>query len=206
MKALVGIAKIAALVGGVFVSMLAQADFKGTITLGSVLLGLLVLAIAGMFTIRAKIADTWRSEALAERAKAARLDEELKQERLDAKEAERARQAAIAEIEREQQELRHGLKDELAACRAALEVEKAKHDLTGVMEKMQGFHNEAMTAMAASTAEAVTGVTAAIQSLADKMDAGQQKLEHGQEEQRTLLTEIRDALREGRPNGAQNKA
>ncbi len=100
-------------------------DFNHTITLGSVLIAFIIIAIAGVFTVRSKIASIWREEAEGERAAKDRLEEMLAKER-----AERAH------IEREQQELRHDLKGEIATYRSQLKVMEAKTDLTAALESI----------------------------------------------------------------------
>jgi len=98
-------------------------DFRSQITLGTILLGALVLVVAGSFTIRSKIANIWREEAEGERAAKERLQEELneaKDERLV--------------FEKEQQEIRHNLKDKIAELNAQLKIMEAKTDLTSVLE------------------------------------------------------------------------
>jgi len=157
-------------------SVFAQVDFSHTITLGSIIVGLVVAGAAFLFTLRSRIATIWKQEAEGWREKAERLAQEVAEERLKA-----------STFAREQQEIRHGLKDELAACRAELKVEQAKHDLTAVLERMQSFHSEAMTAMTTAQTAAVDSVTAELKLLG-------QKLEAGQAEQKLLLREIRDSV------------
>jgi hypothetical protein len=104
-------------------------DFNHTVTLGSVLIAVVLAAIAGLFTIRSKIANIWRQEAEGERARADRLQEELTEEK-----------ASRALFEREQQELRHDLKDQLAQCKAQLKVMEAKTDLTVALEAIKALN------------------------------------------------------------------
>ena len=174
------VSAVAAAMTGVFSSI----DFKGSITLGSIIVALLVAATAAFFTIRAKIASTWREEAEAQEARGDRLQEELLAERAD-------RQV----FERQQQELRHQLKDDISGLRAQLKVEEAKHDLGALREKMQSFHAEAMSAMQANTGTAVDSVAAAISSIGDKLETSQMALLQGQEEQKAILAEILESLR-----------
>lgn len=172
-------------------SAFAAIDFKGTVTLGSILIGILVIAVAGIFAVRNQqarsamdAAKTWREEAEARSARADRLDEELREQG-----------AAFIAFEREQQEIRHSLKNEVAGLKSQLKVEEAKHDLSALLERMQAFHAEAMTAMQSSTGSAVEAVAGAISEIGVKLDANQTLLLAGQEEQKSLLIEIRDALR-----------
>lgn len=186
-----GVWKAVAAVGALgSTSMFAQVDFSHTITLGSVILGVIVTALAGLVTIRARVGDVWRqtAEGRAER---------IKELELAAKDAERDHIEKLATFEREQQELRHGLKDDLAACRAELTLEKAKHDLGSVIEQMNTLHHEAMTVMHDAQGEAVASVAGAILELGSKVEAGQSELRVGQRATLDLLKEIRDALQTG---------
>jgi hypothetical protein len=159
------------------VALFARVSYSGTVTIGSILFAIAVAALAGMYTIRAKVATVWKEEAIGYEAQAERLKDEIT-----------TLQADRASFDLEQQELRHGLKDNLAAVKAALEVEKAKHDLTSVITSLQEMHTEAMHEIYKTATEA----TGALQ-------ASQEALLAGQQAQMAVLTEIRDAVRENRP-------
>jgi len=150
---------------GVFTAI----DFSHTITLGSVLLALIIIAIAGVFTIRSKIATIWREEAEGEKSKAERLEAIVAQER-----SERST------FEREQQELRHTLKGEIAALQAQLKVAEAKTDLTTALE--------AIRIMNADLAQSVSG------SILQMMRTSSTLSEEREERTHHLLVEIRDRL------------
>lgn len=111
---------ITAAVGGLLADSI---DFRNQITLGSVVVGVLILVVAGMITVRSKIATIWREEAEGERAAKERLQEELN-------EAHTERLA----FEKEQQEIRHELKDKISELNAIIKVMEAKTDLTSVLE------------------------------------------------------------------------
>ncbi len=106
-------------------------DFNHTITLGSILTAFIVIAIAGVFTVRSKIATIWRQEAEGERAAKQRLEEALAAERAD----------RLA-FERQQQEIRHDLKGENVALRAQLKAVEAKTDLTVALEAIRVMNAE----------------------------------------------------------------
>lgn len=146
----------------------ADVDFRGTITLGSLLVGLLIATVAGFATIRSRVSSIWREEANGWREKAERQERELAD-----------KNAEMAEFAHDQQERRHELKSELAGVAAKLKVEEAKHDLGVLLERMQDFHNEAMAAMSARSVAAVGEVGARL------------------DQQLRLLEEIRDALKGG---------
>lgn len=100
-------------------------DFRGQITLGSIIIATLVIFIAGLFTIRSKIAEIWREEAEGERQAKERCQEELNKERL-----------SRADFEREQQEIRHELKNQIAALTGQLKVMESKTDLTAALDAL----------------------------------------------------------------------
>lgn len=141
-------------------------DFNHTITLGSILIGIVIVVIAGVFTIRSKIATIWREEAEGERAAKERLEEELAEEK-----------ASRADFEREQQEIRHNLKDELATCKAQLAVMEAKTDLTIALDAIRDMNHQTVTEISAAIAE---------------IFIERSKQEHAKTHQ--LLGEIRDKL------------
>lgn len=148
---------------------MAAVDFSHTITLGSVLIAFIIIAISGVFTIRSKIAGIWRQEAEGERAKASRLELELAKERADRLVFERA-----------QQELRHDLKGEVVALKAQLKAVEAKTDLTVALE--------AIRVMNAELAEHVSG------AIMQVMKTGSQLSEDRDHRTHVLLSEIRDKL------------
>lgn len=168
-------------------SVFAQVDFSHTITLGSIILGVLLTAVAGLFTIRTQVVNVWRQTAEG------RL-ERIKELEIDAKDAEREHALALATLEREQLDIRHDLKAELAACKAELTIEKAKHDLGSVIEQMNNLHHEAIIEMRKSQGESDSTVAAALVELGGRVEAGQAELHTGQQQTLGILTDIRDAL------------
>lgn len=119
-----------------FVGLAAEIDFSHTITLGSVLVAFVVLAIAGIFTLRSKIANVWRQEAEGERALRERAQEELNNARQE-------RQS----FEREQQELRHALKNEVVGLKAQIKVLESRTDLSSALDAIRdiGDHGTAVS-------------------------------------------------------------
>jgi hypothetical protein len=146
---------------GVFTAV----DFSHTITLGSVLLAFIVIAVSGVFTVRSRIANIWRQEAEGERAAKERLQEELDEAR-----------ASRALFERKQQELRHDLKDELAGLRAHIKVMEAKTDLSIALEAIQKLNER--------TTEAIVAAMQNTSQLSETRDQATHQ----------LLAEIRDKL------------
>lgn len=150
---------------GLFVTV----DFSHTITLGSLLIGGMVLVMAGVYTVRSKIATIWREEAEGERAAKERCHEELLQER-----------TSRAEFEKQQQELRHDLKNELAGVRAQLQVMEAKTDLTTALDAIRQMNESSVTAISAA-------VTAGISDVSSRSESRDGRTHR-------LLEEIRDKL------------
>lgn len=140
-------------------------DFSHTITLGSVLIAFLVVVISGIFTVRSRIANIWRQEAEGERAAKDRLVEELAAEKL-----------SRIEFEKEQQEIRHDLKGEIAECKALLKIAETRTDLTGALEAIKELN--------AHTTEAIAESMRSISLLSQQRD----------DETHNLLSEIRDKL------------
>lgn len=140
-------------------------DFNHTITLGSILIGFVIVVVGGIFTIRSKIASVWREEAEGERAAKQRLEHELAEEK-----------ASRAKFDREQQELRHELKDELAGCKAQLKAMEARTDLSAALEAIREMNQK--------TADAVVEAMKSTSSLSEERDGRTQ----------ALLEEIRDKL------------
>ena len=112
-------------------------DFTHTITLGTVLLAVVIGAIASLMTIRSKVASVWREEAEG-------AEKRLEQEK-------RSR----AEFDRQQQELRHDLKDKIAGLTAQLKVMEAKTDLSAALESIREMNAELATNVAAQIADAM---------------------------------------------------
>lgn len=122
--------------------LFAAVDFNHTITLGSILIGIIIVVVAGIFTLRSKIATIWREEAEGERAAKERLEVELANERADR-----------IEFERQQQDLRHDLKNELATCKAQLQVMEAKTDLTIALDAIHDMNEQTVTKISTAIAD-----------------------------------------------------
>lgn len=148
---------------------LAAIDFRNQIALGSIIVTVVILAIAGLFTIRSKIANVWREEAEGEKAAKERAHEELK-------EALRER----ADFERDQQELRHALKNDIAVRDLRIQALESKTDLEGALERIRQMNAE------------LAGILGA--QIADAMDAGARRSEERDHRTHALLEEIRDKL------------
>ncbi len=121
-------------------TVIATVDLSSEITLGSILIAFIIIAISGVFTVRSKIATIWREEAEGERASKERLEEVIQAERIDR-----------TMFERQQQEIRHELKGEVAALKAQVKVMEAKTDLTVALEAIREMHVILVEQIAEST-------------------------------------------------------
>lgn len=153
--------------------IMAAVDFRDQITLGSALVAALIVIVAGVFTIRSKIAATWRQDAEGWQARA-----ELKQRELDEEKASRA------EFDREQQELRHALKNDLAAAKAQLQVMEAKTDLTLALDTIRQMNESTVKELAAAITAAVGDGLQTAATGSEERDGRTHK----------LLEEIRDRM------------
>jgi hypothetical protein len=107
------------IIGGVG-ALFAQADFKTTVSLGSVIVAMLVVILFGFFSLRDKRNSGWKDLYEQEREKNTNLLEE--------KEAERV--------------VRHSVKDELASTKAKLAIEMSKPDLAVILEQQRSLWTE----------------------------------------------------------------
>ncbi len=149
--------------------VLATIDFNSQITLGSILIAFIVIAVSGIFTVRSKIATIWREEAEGERAAKERYEQALTKERADR-----------VLIERQQQELRHDLKSEVAGLKAQLKAVEAKTDLTAALETIRQMN----ATLAEQLSGSIVQVLKELAHVSEQRDAGFH----------SLLTEIRDKL------------
>lgn len=142
-----------------FESVLAQTNFSGTVTLGSILLGIIVLVVAAMFTIRSNVAAVWRQEAEGWKAAA-----EREQEKREAALLEHAEQLEAERV------VRHQLKDELATVNALLLVEKAKPDVSALVELSKENYANAMRDIS-SMVEGIISTQAQMLTVLDGLSA-----------------------------------
>jgi hypothetical protein len=144
------------------VETVAVTNFSSTITLGSVILGVLVLVVAGFFTVRANIAKVWHENYDAEVVRR--------------KQAEERCQELLNEMHRERDEqakLRHDLKGELTAVSLALEAEKLKPNLGVIVEMATEHYASAMrdvTAMFEGVTETQRQMQEALARIADQLE------------------------------------
>lgn len=104
-------------------ALFAQTDFKTTVSLGSVIVAMLVVILFGFFSLRDKRNSGWKDLYEQEREKNTNLLEEKEGERV----------------------IRHAIKDELAATKATLEIERNKPDLTILLDQQRQLWTDATT-------------------------------------------------------------
>lgn len=92
-------------------------DFRDQITLGTIITAALMVVLAGVFTVRSKVASIWRDTAEAEKARANNLEQELQ----SAKDRESEHKAEIMKLTTERENLR------------------VKTDLTTALEALKGI-------------------------------------------------------------------
>jgi hypothetical protein len=152
----------AALVMFTSVETVAVTNFSSTITLGSIILGVLVLVVAGFFTVRANIAKVWHENYDAEVVKRKQAEDRC-QELL----------ATLHQEREEQQKIRHDLKGELTAMTLALEAEKLKPNLGVIVEMATEHYTSAMrdvTAMFEGVTATQRQMQEALARIADQLE------------------------------------
>lgn len=113
--------------GSGLTSLVAQATFTSTVGLGSVVVAMLVVILFGIFSLRDKRNAGWKDLYEQEREKNTNLIEEKEVERTE----------------------RHAVKDDLATTKALLAIEKAKPDLSVILERQQEMWTDTTAGMAA---------------------------------------------------------
>lgn len=94
-----------------------------TIEISAILVGILVVAVAGIFTIRSNVAKIWREQAEGEKARNEEMRVQMAEFRVETAahlaDVVKEHAAALAELQRsetEQRELKHAAQAELAAA------------------------------------------------------------------------------------------
>jgi hypothetical protein len=144
---------------GVLVTFFAAATFSNTFTTGSAIVAVLAVVLFGIFTFRDKRTAGWKDLYALEREKNENLMTERENERV----------------------LRHSIKDELAATKLLLEVERNKPDLSVVLDQQRVLWTDA-------TRNLTTLITGLV--------ATQKAMQETQVEMLTILLETRTQLKE----------
>jgi len=103
-------------------------SFHDTVNLGSVILALGLVIAAGVFSLRNNLKSVWKNLAEERGEQVKQLEREIHDKMVE--------MAAFAE---DQRGLRHQLKNELATQGAQLEIERAKHDMTQVFDRLDAI-------------------------------------------------------------------
>lgn len=113
-----------------------SATYHDTITLGSILVSALVIVLGGAVTLRNNLKTFWKDLAEERAAQISVLEQHLKEKAAELVAAELRHTEQMAAFSEEQREVRHQLKNEAAELRIVLEAERAKHDLTSVVNRL----------------------------------------------------------------------
>ena len=138
-----------------------------------VVAGALAIIVAQLIAIPRRMRSFWYQEAQRREDENKVLQEQLREKTSEMAKAQARHQTEVSELQRkaveelstfarEQQELRHALKNELAASRGELELEKAKRDYSDVLARVDHVQQtldqrgEAFLAIAAQVTEHTT--------------------------------------------------
>jgi hypothetical protein len=125
-------------------AFVAETQFSPTITLGSIIVGVVVIVVSGLFTIRSNVAKIWRETAEGERERGDQLEQKLKQQEEIHLEEKKALNDQIIREREEQQTIRHDMRNELATITLQLDAEKAKPDLSMILAQSKEQYAQAM--------------------------------------------------------------
>ena len=140
-----GIGYVGTAIGGV----LATVQFTNTVTTGSIITAAVVIVLSGLFTLRNNLRSFWHDLAVERGAQVEEQQTRIHDLEVEILKLHEATKDELAHHLDEQRILRHELKGEVAALKAALQVEQAKTDLSTLMEQLAGQHREAMTNISA---------------------------------------------------------
>ena len=117
-------------------SGLAVLQFGETISVTAIIVAALVVVLGGIFTLRNNMRSFWRDLAEERKAQNEQLEEEVREKQNELLDLERRHNAEMLAFSEEQREIRHGLKTRLAEMGHQLDLERAKHDMSGVTERL----------------------------------------------------------------------
>lgn len=124
---------------------LVAVDFRDQITTGSIIVSVVIIVVAGLVTWRSKVATIWREEAEGQRAAKERVQADLAAALLER-----------ADFAREQQDLRHNLKDTIAAQTMQIRALEAKTDLTAALASIREMNEGTVAAVSSAVSAAIT--------------------------------------------------
>lgn len=106
-----------------------------------VVAGAMAIIVAQLVAIPRRLRSFWYQEAKAREEENKILQAQLVEAKAELADAQRAHTEEMAKFAREQQEIRHSLKNQLAAKVGELEIERGKRDLTVVLTKLDGVQS-----------------------------------------------------------------
>lgn len=155
-------------------SGVAVLQFGETVSVTAIIVAALVVVLGGIFTLRNNMRSFWRDLAEERKAQNDQLEEEVREKQNELLELERRHNADLLKVSEEQREIRHGLKTKLADMGHQLDLERAKHDLSAVTERLTALEELAITrgamfdridATAQQQVELLTRIVAALPAL-----------------------------------------
>lgn len=140
-------------------------SWNETLSFLVVILGVVALAGAAVFTIRSNVAKVWREQAEGEKARADKADKEV-----------------LAQRDRA-----HGLISELAA-------ERMKHDLTRVFKDMNDQHQEMLAALITASADSRGWAVEALEKMENRLSAQHEEIIRITALQAEILEKLADRI------------
>ncbi len=104
----------------------------------------LVIVLGGLFTLRNNLRTFWRDLALERAEHITSLEHTVKERDQKILALQEQGRVDMLKLTEEQRVVRHELKNELAAATAALHAERAKTDLSVILELLARQHTELM--------------------------------------------------------------
>lgn len=111
---------------------------------GAIVAMAIAVVIVALVTARSKVGTIWREDAEGQRAAKEHALEQLGLERKER-----------AEFDKQQQELRHDLKNEIATLKMQLQATEAKTDLTSALDTIQRMNKTAVRTVTDAIADAL---------------------------------------------------
>lgn len=124
--------------------MVAQLEFSNTVTVGSIIVAASITVASGLFTLRNNLRSFWRGLAEERAEQIESLEHTIKERDQKIHDLQEQGRLDLLKLAEEQRVLRHELKNELAAVNAQLAAERAKTDLTALIELLGHQHTEMM--------------------------------------------------------------
>jgi hypothetical protein len=138
-----------------------------------VVAGALAIIVAQLIAIPRRMRSFWFQEAKRREEENKVLQEQLRDKTAELTNLQAAHVEAMSSFAREQQELRHSLKNTVVGLEGQLELEKAKRDYTVVLEKVGGIQTklESRDDVFAALAEQVANQTSVLEAIRDVVTA-----------------------------------